>query len=171
MQQARQVLQEVDLMAIGRNSEQTAISKRRDERTQVLLKALISLAETRQTSASNATLHGYVAHLRSFDVRDVLAALLQLETEERGEFEPMFPQLGTVIARTKAARTERTKPPKWVCCGKCHELTGMVFVYRDADGRPCDAGAPGARSFARDCECKVEWRRLKALREAEDADS
>lgn len=102
----------------------------------------------------------YVPQLAKHDLRDVTAAIEGLACEPRGEFEPSFPALGTIIHRTEEARKERTTPPKFAPCGNCL----MGFVYVNAKGEPCDSLQSLDRTVA-ECKCKREWRAAKRMAE------
>lgn len=136
--------EDLDLRLAEANGSPIAISRRRSESTKALLTALLELAEARGESLSEVRMRVYLQGLAEYDVRDVAAAARQIGREQRGEYEPKFPELGTLIGRTKLARAERIRPPKWEPCGEC--LNGFVIVERD-----------GHRA-ARDCRCKVAWR-------------
>lgn len=126
-----------------------------------LITALVYLAETRQASVSEATYRSYVPQLAKHDIRDVTAGIEALACEPRGDFEPAFPALGTIIQRSEQARRKRTTPTKYVPCGSC--MDGLVWV--NAKGVPCDFLESTDRIMA-ECKCKREWKAAK--RKAEE---
>jgi len=104
---------------------------------------------------SERGLERYLASLAAFDLRDVVTATLQLGEEESQEFRGVFPQLGTIIARTRQAQAERTKPKPWVPCGRC---TAEGYVFVNAEGVVCDDPSSVPNRRLRECECKTVWR-------------
>jgi hypothetical protein len=114
MEHIGQVLQEIDLVEIEQNSEAMQISKPREEPIGKLLRLLLQMAEMRQADVTQVQLSGYAEELQTVNLHDVQAALKQLGREERVEFEPSFPLLGTVLKRVSAEGVKRLRPPKFV---------------------------------------------------------
>lgn len=111
----------------------------------------MALAEARGASFSPECLELYVAVLGGFDVADLRTAVLILATEESASFGKL-PELGVIVAKTKAAKKERLAVP-FVPCGSCERgwIGARVQLVN------CPHGEPGiVRAFSRG-RAEVEW--------------
>lgn len=113
------------------------------------------MAEARQTTLTEAAKELYVRQLKGYDSRDVEKAIQEMATEPREAFQPAFPDLGTIIQRVIQARESRTKRGSLQTCGKC--FSG--FQIFNEDGTPHHRVRDhGKDTYAKECDCIVEWR-------------
>ena len=141
-------------MAIDRKAEM-------DLQRETLKKLLKSLADFRQATLSPTAEDLYVKQLRGYDMRDVTQAIRDLALEPRKDFQPAFPDLGTIIGRVEAIRDNRTRVGRFVSCGDC--AAGFLILNEDGSKhrRVEDSGRD---TYAKECQCLTRWRAGEQVR-------
>jgi hypothetical protein len=90
-----------------------------DSQTQTLKKLLDSLAGVRQAKLEPDTRDLYANALKGYDTRHVAEAVRELGMAPRQQYEPAFPELGAIIAKTEYLRDARKNNAKFVSCDEC----------------------------------------------------
>jgi hypothetical protein len=116
-----------------------------------LKKLLKSLGELRQAKLTPETTNLYATKLLGYDLRHASEAIMDLGLEPRAEYQPAFPDIGTILARVEAIRDARTPKRNREYCGHCF----AGYLIFNEDGSPHHRVRDAKRdTFVRECECR-----------------